>query len=417
MSTPESGPLAISDRVRHLAESATIAAGARAAALKAQGKDVLAFAMGEPDFVTPEPIRRAAIAAIERGLTHYAPTAGDRECRAAIAAKLKRENGIDCAAEHITVTVGAKHAVYLALQTLLDVGKGQEVILPTPAWVSYRPLIELAGGTCVEVAGAMANGFKITPDELERAITPRTVAVLFNSPSNPCGTTYTPAEIAALAAALERHPQLTVISDEIYEKLVYPEVTPGLRAVSFGSFPALANRTVTVNGMSKAFAMTGWRIGYLCCPGGGGRFTREAIKLQAQMTNGIPTFLMPAIVEALGNGAPGVEEMRKRFAARAKLMHAGLAAIPRLKCAASDGAFYSFPDISGCLGLKTPAGRSIGSGKDFADALLDEALVSTVSGEEFGACARNHIRLSFACSEEAIARGLERIGSFVASLR
>jgi aspartate aminotransferase len=411
------GPLAISDRVRTLAESATIAAGARAAALKAQGKDVLSFGMGEPDFITPEHIRKAAIAAIERGLTHYAPTAGDKDARAAIAAKLTRENGIDCEPGHVTVTVGAKHAIYLALQTLLDAGKSQEVILPTPAWVSYRPLIELAGGRCVEVAGAMANGFRITPDELERAITPRTVAVLFNSPSNPCGTTYTPAEIEALAAVLARHPRLTVISDEIYEKLVYPEVTPGLRAVSFGSFPAIADRTISVNGMSKAFAMTGWRIGYLCCPGGGGAFTREVIKLQAQMTNGIPTFLMPAIVEALGNGAAGVEEMRKRFAARARLMHAGLSAIPRLKCAASDGAFYSFPDVSGCLGLRTPAGRTIGSGKDFADALLDEALVSTVSGEEFGACARNHIRLSFACADGTIAKGVERIGAFVASLR
>jgi aspartate aminotransferase len=416
MST-DAGPLAISDRVRNLAESATIAAGARAAALKAAGKDVLSFGMGEPDFVTPEHIRKAAIAAIERGLTHYAPTAGDKDSRAAIAAKLKRENGIDCEPGHVTVTVGAKHAIYLALQTLLDAGKGQEVILPTPAWVSYRPLIELAGGTCVEVAGAMANGFRITPAQLEAAIGPRTVAVLFNSPSNPCGTTYAPAEIEALAAVLARHPRLTVISDEIYEKLVYPEVTPGLRAVSFGSFPALAERTVTVNGMSKAFAMTGWRIGYLCCPGGGGAFTREVIKLQAQMTNGIPTFLMPAIVEALGNGAAGVEEMRRKFAARARLMHAGLSAIPRLKCAASDGAFYSFPDVSGCLGLRTPAGRTIGSGKEFADALLDEALVSTVSGEEFGACARNHVRLSFACADGTIAKGIERIGAFVAGLR
>ncbi|MBL9150378.1 MAG: pyridoxal phosphate-dependent aminotransferase [Phycisphaerae bacterium] len=407
----------IAERVQKLSESATLAVGAKANALKASGKDVIAFGMGEPDFVTPEPIRRAAMAGLEKGLTHYAPTPGDKASREAIAAKLRTENGIACKPEHISVTAGAKHALYMTLQCLLDDKKGQEVILPTPAWVSYRPLIELAGGTCIEVPSTIESGFKITAEQLAAAITPRTVGVIINSPSNPCGVAYRPAEIEAFAAVLAKHPRVTVIADEIYEKLLYPEVEPGLAHRSLGSFAELAERTITINGMSKAFAMTGWRVGYVCAPGDNGRFAKELIKLQGQMTNGIATFIMPAIVEALTNGASDVERMRKVFASRAVLMHQRLSAIPRFRCVKPNSAFYSFPDVGQCLGLTTPGGRKIDTAQHFSEALLDEALVAVVPGEDFGACARTNVRLSFACSDENIVRGIDRIADWVARLR
>ncbi|MDZ4829764.1 MAG: pyridoxal phosphate-dependent aminotransferase [Phycisphaerae bacterium] len=407
----------IADRVLKLSESATIAVGAKAGALKAAGKDVISFGMGEPDFVTPEPIRRAAIVGLEKGLTHYAPTPGDKASREAIAEKLRRENHIACKAEHISVTAGAKHALYMTLQCLLDDAKGQEVVLPTPAWVSYRPLIEVAGGVCVEVPSTVDSGFKITPEALDRAITPRTVGVIINTPSNPCGVAYSSTEIEAFARVLARHSHVTIIADEIYEKLLYPEIEPGLQQRSLASFPELAERTITINGLSKAFAMTGWRVGYVCAPGENGRFAKELIKLQGQMTNGIATFIMPAIVEALTNGAGDVEAMRKVFARRAKLIHERLTAIPRFRCVRPNGAFYSFPDISECLGRTTPAGRTIETAQQFAEALLDEALVAVVPGEDFGACARTHVRFSFACADENIERGVGRVAEWVAKLR
>jgi aspartate aminotransferase len=406
----------IAERVRRMSDSATLAVGAKAASMRAAGKDVVAFGTGEPDFTTPEPIRRAAIAALERGMTHYAPTPGDKASREAIAAKLVRENGVACRPEHVSVTVGAKHAIYLALQCLLDVGAGQEVLLPTPAWVSYRPLIELAGGVCVEIPGAIERGFRITPEQLEAAITPRTAAMVFNSPSNPCGIAYSPGEVAAFADVLARHPHVTVVADEIYEKLIYPEIETGLAHRSLGAFPAIAERVVTVNGLSKAFAMTGWRIGYVAAPGEGGRLAKEIVKLQGQMTNGIPAFLMPAIVEALTNGAEEVERMRRVFARRAALVHERLAAIERFRCVRPTAAFYAFPDIAACLGRVTPTGRRIETATEFAEALLDEAHVAVVPGEDFGACARTHVRLSFACSDEDIERGVARIAEWVASL-
>jgi aspartate aminotransferase len=406
----------IADRVLRLHESATIAVAARANALKATGKDVVAFGMGEPDFGTPEPIRRAAIAGLEKGLTHYAPTAGDKASREAIANKLNGENHIACKPEHISVTAGAKHALYMTLQCLLDSGKGQEVILPTPAWLSYKPLIEIAGGRCVEVPSTVGTGYKITPKQLEAAITPNTAGIIINSPSNPCGVAYHIDEIEAFVKVLARYPHVTVIADEIYEKLMYPEIDPGLHHRSLGSFPEIAERTITINGMSKAYAMTGWRVGYVCAPGDGGRFAKELIKLQGQMTNGIASFIMPAIVEALTNGANDIERMRLVFARRAKLIHEHLSAIPRFRCVRPTAAFYSFPDISECLGRTTPSGKRIETPSQFADALLDEALVAVVPGEDFGTCARTHIRFSFACADESIVRGIERVREWVGKL-
>ena len=277
-------------------------------------------------------------------------------------------------------------------------------------------MIALAGGACVEIPGAMSNRFKITPAQLAGAITPRTAAIIFNSPSNPCGIAYTPEEIRALADVLAKHPEIVVVSDEIYEKLIYPEVTPGIRHLSPGSLAALRDRTVTINGMSKAFAMTGWRIGYLAAPPGSG-FAAEVAKLQGQMTNNITSFVFAAIVEALTRQVASIEPMRLAFAERAVLIDELLRAVPGFEMVSPDSAFYAFPRIHGCYGKTSPGGRSINSAASFAEALLDEAKVAVVPGEDFGDIARDHVRLSFACSRETIERGVGRIRDFCAALR
>ena len=412
--TAAARPMFVSTRIASMAESATLAVGAKAAAARAKGHDVIAFAMGEPDFDTPANIKAAAIRALEAGMTKYAPTPGEKSAREAIARKLSDENGVATTFDQVTVTAGAKHAIYMALQGIVEPGRGDEVLLPTPAWVSYKPLIELAGAKCVEVAGSVANGFRVTPEDLSAAITPRTVGIVWSSPSNPCGTAYPADEIRALCAVLARHDSIAVISDEIYEKLIYPEVSAGLSHFSPGSHPELAHRTITINGMSKSYAMTGWRIGYMAAPKA---MAKELIKLQGQMTNSIPSFFYPAIVEALTNSAAGVEAMRAKFAARAALIKRELDSVPGFVTVAPNAAFYAFPDISAHFGKTSPAGTRIASAQAFADALLDEAHVAVVPGEDFGACARGHIRFSFACADENIVKGVARVREWVAKLR
>ncbi len=427
----------LSHRVNSLKPSATLAVDAKVKKLRAAGVDVIGFGAGEPDFDTPANVKQAAVDALMAGKTKYAPTEGDPAARAAIAAKLKRENNIDCTADDIIISDGAKHSLYLALQCLLDPaaarnGHAQQVIVPTPAWVSYRPMAELAGGEIVEVPGAVANDFKITPAQLEKAITQQTAAIIFNSPSNPCGTMYSPAELKALAEVLKRHEQITIITDEIYEKLIYTDV----KHFSLGSIPELAHRTVTINGLSKAFAMTGWRIGYACCPAPSqisplaphgnagpaapprsGNIIKAMTKLQGQMTSNITTFVYPAIVEALTNCNESVEKMRCKFAERAIMIHGKISAMPGLKCPKPTGAFYVFPDISAHFGKTSPGGKPINSALGLAEALLEDAKVAVVPGEDFGDCARNHVRLSFACSEQNIIEGCRRIDEWLNKLR
>jgi aspartate aminotransferase len=403
----------VSSRIASMSESATLAVSAKAAAARAKGHDVIAFAMGEPDFDTPDNIKRVAIAALEKGMTKYAPTPGEKSAREAIARKLTVENGIETTFEQVTVTVGAKHAIYMALQAVVEPGRGDEVLLPTPAWVSYKALIELAGAKCIEIPGSVANGFRITPAQLAAAITPRTVGIMWNSPSNPCGTAYPAGEIRALCDVLAKHDRVAILSDEIYEKLIYPEISPGLTHFSPGSVPALRDRTITINGMSKSYAMTGWRIGYMAAPK---VMAKELIKLQGQMTNSIPSFFYPAMVEALVNSAAGVEAMRVKFAARAALIKRELDAVPGFVTVTPNAAFYAFPNISAHFGRTSPAGTPISSAQSFADALLEEAHVAVVPGEDFGDCARGHIRFSFACGDETIRRGIGRIREWVAAL-
>jgi aspartate aminotransferase len=403
----------VSSRIAAMTESATLAVGAKAAAARAKGHDVIAFAMGEPDFDTPSNIKHAAIAALEKGMTKYAPTPGDKLAREAIARKLTEENGIETSFEQVTVTAGAKHAIYMALQAIVEPGRGDEVLLPTPAWVSYKALIELAGAKCVEIAGSVENGFRITPTQLAAAVTPRTIGIVWNSPSNPCGIAYPASEVRALCDVLAKCERLAVISDEIYEKLIYPEISPGLVHFSPGSVATLRDRTITINGMSKSYAMTGWRIGYMAAPRS---MASELIKLQGQMTNSIPSFFYPAIVEALTNSAVGVESMRVKFASRARLMKAELDRVPGFVTVTPNAAFYAFPDVSAHFGKTTPAGVRIASAQGFADALLNEAHVAVVPGEDFGECARGNIRFSFACSDDNIVKGIARVRGWVATL-
>lgn len=399
----------LSDRVNSLKPSATLAVDAKFKSLRSAGVDVIGFGAGEPDFDTPPNIKQAAIDALLAGKTKYAPTEGELAARTAIAQKLKRENGINCTANDIIISVGGKHSIYLALQCLLDPGKGQQVILLTPAWVSYRPMAELAGAEVVEVPGHAENDFKVTPEQLAKAITSRTAAVIVNSPSNPCGTMYSPDELRALAQALQSHEHVTIITDEIYEKLIYGKVPH----FSLASLPELADRVITVNGLSKAFAMTGWRIGYTCASAA---FIKAMTKLQGQMTSNITSFCYPAIVEAITNSAASVEQMRCRFAQRAKLIHDQITRIPGVKCPRPTGAFYVFPDIGACFGKRSPGGKRVESALAFAEALLEEAKVAVVPGEDFGEIARSHVRLSFACSDQNIIEGCRRMDDWVRSL-
>ena len=408
-------PLRLSQRVRNLKPSATLAVSALVRRLRAEGRDVIGFGVGEPDFETPDNIKQAAIDALRAGETRYMPVAGEPKARQAIAEKLQRENGIACSPDDVVITVGAKHALYLALQCLLDPGDEREVIVPTPAWVSYRPMVELAGGRVVEVPGALDNDYKITPAQLKAAVTPRTAVLMINSPSNPCGTMYDPDELRALAEVVEPHGQVTILTDEIYEKIIYGEA----EHFSLGSIGAIADRVVTINGLSKAYAMTGWRIGYACAPGSesaDASLAKAMAKIQGQMTSNITSFCYAAIVEALANAALSVEQMRQAFAERARLMYDRVTAMPGLRCPRPTGAFYVFPDVSAYLGTRSPAGQAIDSSSDFAEALVEEAGVGVVPGAAFGDAGEGHVRLSFACSAEQIEEGCRRLDGWLRTL-
>jgi aspartate aminotransferase len=402
----------LSRRVNELAPSSTLAVTARIKELIGKGVDVIGFGAGEPDFDTPDTIKQAAINALLEGHTKYAPVAGELVARDAVARKLRDENNIECAAENIVITVGGKHAIYLVLQCLLDedVAGPPEVILPTPAWVSFAPMIQLAGGKTIQVPGAVENDFLITPEQLEEAITPHTKAVIFNSPSNPCGTMYSEAQLRALADVLKPREETAIITDELYDKLTYG----GIAHFSLGSIAEIADRVITIGGLGKAYAMTGWRIGYLCGPR---NLADAAAKLQGQMTSNITTFCYPAIVEALTNAGDAVEAMRLAFADRGRIIHELVSHMPGVRCPKPTGAFYVFPDISAHFGRTSPGGTRINSALDFAAALLDEANVAVVPGEDFGDIGRNHVRLSFACSNEHIREGCRRMSEWITRLR
>lgn len=385
---------------------------------------ILSFAAGEPDFDTPARIRDAAIASLQRGETRYAPVPGDLATRKVIADKLSRENGIpDLTPEHVVISSGGKQSLYQLFQTLIDPpasgAPAAEVLLPVPAWVSYAPQIELAGGRVVELPTTPAGDFKITPDQLRRAMTPRSRVLLINSPNNPCGTMYSPEELRALAvvvaeAAASIAPDLTIISDELYEKIVFG----GIPHASIGALPEVAERTITVNGLSKAYAMTGWRIGYAAGSGAFGLEVASALKaLQSQSTTSVATFVLPAIRVALTECAEDVERMRQAYARRAELTYALISKLPGVVCARPTGAFYAFPDVSAHFGCRTAAGVRVTTAASFAAALLEEKHVAVVPGEDFGSGGEKCIRITFACGDDTIREGIGRLAAFLGELR
>ena len=387
----------VSKRAQAVPPSATMAVDAKAKELKAKGIDIVGFGVGEPDFDTPQYIKDAAIAALKAGKTKYTATSGIPELRKAIAEKLLRENNLKYMPEQIIVNIGAKHSVYESMQAVID--EGDEVILPAPYWVTYPETIKLAGGVMKVIQTDIANSYKITPEQLKKAITKKTAMLLINSPNNPGGFTYTPDELKAIAKVLEGT-DIMVLSDEIYEKLIYGDT----KFVSFASLSEDAyERTIAINGFSKTFAMTGWRLGYTAGP-------IEVIKamdrLQSHMTQNPVSFVQAGGLAAFGDPHNEVEKMRLEFEKRAKYMAGRLNAIEGVKCPQPTGAFYCFADVSAHYG-RTIGGVKIQNSMDFASALLQQAGVALVPGGPFG-CDKN-VRLSFATSMGQITKGLDRI--------
>jgi len=395
----------LSDRARSIPPSITLAISAQVKEMKAAGKEIIAFGAGEPDFDTPRKISDVAIESLLSGSTHYMPSSGTPEARQAIAHKLKTQNNIDCSQANISINAGAKMSINLSLMSILDPNKNQEVVVPTPAWVSYKPMIELAGGTMVEVPTTVDSSFKCTPEEIEAAITSNTKAIMLNTPSNPCGTMYSPEELRAIAQMLEGHPGIYILSDEIYERLIYSDI----KHLSLGSIVEIADRVITINGLSKAYAMTGWRIGYACAPE---PVAKAMNTLQSQLNTCITSFCYAVIPVALGMQNE-VEEMRQIFARRAALMNELIGNWPNVQCATPTGAFYAFPKISYYFGKTSPAGTEMTDAVNFTKALLEETGVAVVPGTDFGGCGPDHIRLSFACSEEQITEGVNKVGAWL----
>src|SRR3954447_3769295 len=397
----------LAERMKLVSESITLAVSAKAAAMKKAGVDVVGFGAGEPDFDTPAFIKDAAKAALDKGQTKYTPTPCYPELKVAIAEKFQKENGLAYKPENITTGAGGKHCLYMAFMAVLN--PGDEVIIPSPYWVSYPEQVKLAGGVAKVVRGEEANGFKITPQQLEQAITPKTRVFMINSPSNPAGHAYTPEELKALADVVAKHPNVVVFSDEIYEKLIYG----GLKFVSFATLnPALMERTLTFNCHSKSFAMTGWRVGYI----GGPKLAIDAInKLQSQMTSHITSFCQMPAAAALTDprGAESVEQMRQQFEQRGRHMWERLNALPKVTCVRPQGAFYCFPNVSAYFG-KTAGNTKIVDAVSFSAALLEQNHVAVVPGHDSGF--DTPVRLSFAASLGQIDKGIDRIGEFLRRL-
>ena len=387
--------------------SATLAVTARARELKREGRDVIGLGAGEPDFDTPENIKEAAIAAIRRGETKYTDVDGLPELKAAVAAKFARENGLTYAVNQIHVAPGGKTVIYNAL--LATLSPGDEVIVPAPYWVSYPDMVLLAGGEPVRVVGHEADGFKLRPAALEAAITPRTKWLILNSPSNPTGAAYTGAELEALAAVLRRHPQVWVMTDDMYEHLIYGDFD--YRTIAEVA-PDLYDRTLTVNGVSKAYAMTGWRIGY----GGGPKPLIDLMRKVAGQTTSNPSSVSQwAAVEALNGPQDFIAERAKHFEARRDLVVSMLNQATGIRCATPEGAFYVYPSIEGLIGKTTGGGTVIDSDDTFATELLNAEGVAVVQGSAFGLSP--YFRISYATSESVLEEGCRRIQRFCASLR
>lgn len=396
----------IADRLLAVKPSATLAVTTKAKELRARGVDVIDLGVGEPDFPTPKHICDAAKAALDRGETKYVPVAGTPAFRQAICDKLKRENGLDYTPDQITVNCGGKGTLFNIV--MATVNPGDEVVIPAPYWVSYPDMVRIAQGTPVFVTGKAETGFKITPPDLERAITPKTKWFVLNSPSNPSGAAYTAEELRGLADVLVRHPHVYVISDEIYEHIVYDGfVSRSIAAVA----PELKDRTVTVNGLAKSYSMTGWRVGYAA---GDETVIKAMNKIQSQSTSHVTTFCQSAGVVALNSPMDFLKERNDIFKRRRDMVVARLNACKGITCRTPEGAFYLYPSVAGCIGKKTKAGKTIASDTDFVTALLEEASVAVVQGEAFGLSP--YFRLSYATDDESLRKACDRIEAFCAAL-
>ncbi len=392
-----------SDLLNRLSESATIAMARKATEMKAQGIDVISLSLGEPDFDTPEELKEAGIQAIRDNITHYTPVPGIADVREAISAKFKRDNGLDYAPNQIVVSNGAKQSITNVVLALIN--PGDEVLLPAPFWVSYKDMVMLAGGTPVILPTRIEDDFKVLPSDLEAAITERTRLVIYSSPCNPSGSVYTMEETEALAEVFKRHEEVIVISDEIYELINFT----GAHA-SLGAVEGMQDRVVTVNGVSKGFAMTGWRLGYIGAPAW---IAQACTKIQGQVTSAPCSIAQVAAGAAVAADPSIADEMRAAFLKRRELMIARLERIPGVKVNRPMGAFYLFPDVSGLFG-KRAGDRVLESGDDVAFYLLETGRVATVGGDSFGT--PECIRLSYAASEAQLEAACDRIEEAILAL-
>ncbi len=386
----------LSQRLQSLSPSATMAMNQKSRDLQAQGVDVINLSVGEPDFYTPDHIKDAAKKAIDDNFSFYPPAAGFPDLRKAVSEKFKRENNLDFSPEQIVVSTGAKNSLANVILCLID--KGDEVIVPAPYWVTYAELVKVAEGKNVVINGTLENDFKVTADQIEKAITPKTKALLLCSPSNPTGAVYSKDELEAIANVIEKHPHVYVITDEIYEHINFVG-----KHVSLAEFPAIKERIVVINGVSKAYAMTGWRIGYIGAPQW---LAKACTKLQGQFTTGPTTIAQKAAVAALNSEQSSREEMNKAFMRRRDLIMEELKEVNGLKYNKPEGAFYVFPDCSSYFG-KSVNGKVIENSEDFCIYLLEEGHVATVPGKAFGepSC----FRISFATSDEKITEAINRM--------
>ncbi len=397
----------IADRLNRISPSLTIAMTAKARALKAAGKDIIGLSSGEPDFDTPQNVKDAAIAAIQRGETKYTDVAGTMELRRAVCEKFRRDSGLDYTPEEIIVSTGGKQVIFDAL--LATINAGDEAIIPAPCWVSYPDIVELAEGKPVIVQCGQNAGFKMSAEQLEAAITPKTKWLILNNPCNPTGAAYSAAELKALTDVLMKHPNVWVFTDDIYEKLVYD----GFKIATILEVePRLRDRTVTMNGCSKAYAMTGWRIGFAGAPV---HLIKAMDKLQGQSTSGTSSISQAAAVEALAGPQESIEAMRKVYERRRDMVVDMLNASPGLRCHKPEGAFYVFPDMRGCIGKTTAGGKKIETCEDFTIALLEETGVATVHGAAF--LSPGHFRISYATSDAALKEACGRIQKFCAGMK
>lgn len=397
----------LADALSRVKPSATIAVSQKARELKAKGRDVIGLGAGEPDFDTPDNIKAAAIDAINRGETKYTPVSGIPELRKAIAAKFKRENDLDYDWQQTIVGTGGKQILFNAFMATLNAG--DEVVIPAPYWVSYPEMVAICGGTPVPVETTIENDFKLQPADLEAAITPRTKWLIFNSPSNPSGAAYSEAELKAVTEVLKRHPQVWVLTDDMYEHLTYGDFvfkTPAQVA------PELKDRTLTMNGVSKAYAMTGWRIGYAAGP-------LELIKamdmIQGQQTSGACSIAQWAAVEALNGTQDFIPANKDIFRGRRDLVVSMLNQATGIKCPTPEGAFYVYPSCAGAIGKTAPSGKVIETDEDFVTELLESEGVAVVHGSAFGL--GPNFRISYATSEDLLEEACNRIQRFCAALR